>query len=58
VTKIYRKLPVQEVNRLIDWAESNKVDWDVWDPYRMLTDPNLIEAEVWLDRWPSIGELP
>lgn len=50
MSKIYKRLPSNKANALIDWAEENNVDWDVWG-FPSFSDSEKIE--LWLERWPE-----
>jgi len=57
----YRRVEVSDGNALIDWAEENGVEWDVWNPEEFLTDDSAL-MELGLEEWPkcsySEGETP
>ena len=43
---LYRIVDGKTATRLIDWAEENDVDWDIWD---FFAEP----VELGLERWPD-----
>lgn len=57
----FRKVDQADGNALIDWAEENGVEWDVWNPEEVHTDENAL-MELGLSEWPkctySAGETP
>lgn len=48
---IYRKLPTEEALRLMDWAEENDVEWDVWNAAESIQGGSV--TELGLSRWPE-----
>lgn len=52
MTREYRVMSAAEANRLIDWAEENNVEWDIWNPEDMLSGFDNTEIELWMERYP------
>jgi hypothetical protein len=50
---IYKVFPTYEANRIMEWAEENEVDYDIWEPRSILDNEPTIE--LGLSRWPEIG---
>jgi hypothetical protein len=51
MTRIYRLLKTEEVLRLIDWADKNDVDYELWDPWSSLKGAEF--TEIWMERYPD-----
>jgi len=49
----YRKLSTAKVLELIDWAEANNVDYDVWNAEESIMGSET--TELGLERWPESG---
>ena len=47
----YKKISAEESTRLIDWAEENNVDWDIWNAEDVFMGGESVE--LGLDRWPD-----
>ena len=48
---VYRRLATEEAQRLIDWAEENDVDWDIWNAAESFMGAAI--TELGLERWPD-----
>jgi hypothetical protein len=46
----YRKIPTEQAQELIDWAEANNVEWDVWNAEESIMGSET--TELGLERWP------
>jgi hypothetical protein len=40
---IYKLLPINEANKLIAWAEANKVEYDIWDLDLEFAEPDFVD---------------
>lgn len=49
--RIYRSLSGTEANFMIDWAEENGVDWEIWNAESVLLGYERVE--LWMERWPT-----
>ena len=50
--KVFKKVEPVHGNKLIDWAENNGVNWELWNPEDVLMDYNA-PMEIALDEWPD-----
>ena len=48
----YRNLPHDKAHELIDWAELNNVEWDVWNAEECLMGITK-HTELGLSKWPK-----
>jgi hypothetical protein len=49
---IYRKVSIEKMNELVDWAEENNIEWDLWNSEDVFLGSE--EAELGLSQWPSL----
>lgn len=49
---IYRKVSPAQFQQLLDWADQNNVDYEVWNPEETLLDESK-PIELALQRWPE-----
>ncbi len=50
----YRKLPTRKSLQLIDWAEVNNVNYDIWNAEESFMGSET--TEIGLERWPDEEE--
>lgn len=52
----YKTLTPSESSDLIDWAEANKVDWDIYNSEEILMSRDCKVVRLGLERWPEDEE--
>ena len=48
---IYKEISTEAALKLIQWAEDNNIDWDVWNAEESICGASI--TELGLARWPE-----
>jgi len=55
MNKLYRILPIEQVNMIIDLCEEYNLDYDIWNPEGMLMGDQVIEIGLSQKDWEKIS---